>query len=109
MKIVLDEGVPKPLARALRGLAHNVSPFPTAWKGLRNGQLLEQVEAQGFDRLLTCDKNFRFQQNMSRRGVGLVVLPVQRFEDLVPLLSDIGRALRASRSGEVTLVAHSPG
>lgn len=104
---MLDEGVPKPLVRALRGLGHNVSPFPREWKGLRNGQLLEQVRAFGFERLLTCDKNFRFQQDLSRHPLGLIVLPAQRFEDLVPFLQEISEALRVSRPGEATVVSRS--
>jgi len=41
---------------------------------LKNGELLKTAEAAGFDILLTCDQNIRYQQNLTGRKLALVVL-----------------------------------
>lgn len=41
---------------------------------LKNGELLSEAEAAGFDVLLTCDQNIRFQQNLAGRRLALVIL-----------------------------------
>ena len=99
MRAVLDEGVPARLARALAAKGCDVSTFPEGWRGLKNGALLEQVRAAGFDCLLTCDKNLRHQQNLRKRKLAAVVLPKTRFEDLRPLLDRIVTALERAEKG----------
>ena len=41
---------------------------------LKNGELLATAEAAGFQVLLTCDQNIVYQQNLTGRKLGLVVL-----------------------------------
>ena len=41
---------------------------------ISNGELLAAAEAEGFDLLLTTDKNIRYQQNLAARKIGIVVL-----------------------------------
>ena len=102
---VLDEGVPVRLAKALAGVGCRAPRFPDEWKGLRNGQLAERLRASGIRCLITCDKNFRHQQNVARQGFVLVVLPRQRLGDLLPLLSNIAAAVEEAEVGQVVLVA----
>ena len=44
------------------------------WDRLTNGELLTEAEAAGFDLLLTTDKNFGHQQNLTGRRIAIVVL-----------------------------------
>jgi hypothetical protein len=44
------------------------------WQGLENGDLLDAAEQAGFDLLLTCDQNIRYQQNFTGRKLALLVL-----------------------------------
>jgi hypothetical protein len=104
LKAVLDESVPRRLARVLRDRGLDVSSFPRLWKGLKNGQLLSRIEEAGFTCLVTCDKSMRFQQNLGRTTIGVVVLPAQRFEDLIPIISNIVEALRVVPSGSALAV-----
>ena len=104
MKAVVDEAVPRRLARLLPSHGHDVSSFPNAWKGLKNGQLLFCVEDAGYSYLLTCDKSMRFQQNIEAMGVGFVVLPAQHFDELVSILSDVVAAVRAVEPGKVLVI-----
>ena len=44
------------------------------WDRLTNGELLVAAEENGFDLLLTTDKNIRYQQNLTGRKIAVVVL-----------------------------------
>jgi hypothetical protein len=62
MLILFDNGVPAPLRHCLNRAS------------LVNGELLEVAEAEGFELLLTTDKNIRYQQNLTTRQIAFVVL-----------------------------------
>jgi len=102
----MDEGVPVRLVKALAGIECRVRKFPKEWKGLQNGKLLERIRDAGLDCLITCDKNLSYQQNTTRAGLAIVVLPYQRFEDLGPFLHEIAAAVkRAERSATIIIGA----
>jgi len=44
------------------------------WRGVSNGDLIDRAEAEGFNLLIVADKNFRHQQNLKGRGVGILEL-----------------------------------
>lgn len=73
MHILFDKNVPYPLRRHL-------SPHPVqlaedlGWDLISNGDLLSAAEAAGFGLMVTADQNIRYQQNLSGRRIGLVVL-----------------------------------
>ncbi len=52
------------------------------WDRLRNGELLNAAEAAGFDVLLTTDKNMRYQQNLTRRRIAIILLRKQQWPAL---------------------------
>lgn len=107
MKAVVDEGVPRRLPALLRGAGLDVSPFPNVWKGMSNGSLLAAMEQAGFDCLLTCDRNLTSQQRLAGRKLSLLVLPAQRFEDLVPFVSAIEMELRRLEVGKIIVMTRS--
>jgi predicted nuclease of predicted toxin-antitoxin system len=73
MKILLDQGTPAPLRRALS--AHRVSTaYELGWAALTNGALLEKAETD-FDILITTDKNLRHQQNLAQYRLAILILP----------------------------------
>ncbi len=73
MKVLFDQGTPVPLRNHL--LNHVVeTAYEKGWGNLKNGDLLTQAEAEGFDALITTDQNLRHQQNLSGRRIGIVVL-----------------------------------
>jgi hypothetical protein len=73
------------------------------WGALQNGALLREAVAAGFGALLTMDQRIGSQQNLSRIGIGIVVLHAtdSRLVTLRPLLEDILRALDTVDSGTV--------
>lgn len=104
MKAVVDEGVPFRLAGALRQRGLDVSDFADEWRGLQNGKLLERIRDDGFTCLLTCDKNLRYQQNLGRWNLAIVVLPKSRFDDLLPFLDAIAAGLLRCEQGKALVI-----
>ena len=73
MRILFDHGTPSGIARALSG--HQVTEaIERGWEKVSNGELIVAAEEEGFHLLLTTDKNIRYQQNLTARKIGIVVL-----------------------------------
>ena len=71
--ILLDQNAPFGLRTLLVG--HDVkTAYEMGWDALSNGDLLKAAETAGFAVMVTCDQNIRYQQNMTDRKIGLVVL-----------------------------------
>ena len=73
MRILFDQGTPVPLRRHL-----NPNSVDTAaelgWSQLSNGDLIAAAEREGYHLLITTDQNLRYQQNLSERKIGIIVL-----------------------------------
>lgn len=63
MKLLLDENLPSRLK--LQFKSHDVySVYDMGWSGMKNGNLLREMQKNGFDALITFDKNLQHQQNL---------------------------------------------
>jgi hypothetical protein len=73
MRILLDQGTPAPLRKHLR--PHPVdTKAERDWSTISNGELLKLAEDDGYEVFITTDQNLRYQQNLSGRRLGIVVL-----------------------------------
>jgi hypothetical protein len=73
MLVLFDHGTPAPIRSFLEG--HVVTRTQDlGWDRLTNGELLEAAEANGFDLLLTTDKNIQYQQNLTDRKIAIIVI-----------------------------------
>ena len=73
MRVLFDQGTPAPLRNHLTG--HQVSTaYEMGWGSLKNGELLEQAQSNGFEVLVTTDQNLKYQQNLTKRLIAIVVL-----------------------------------
>ena len=108
MLILLDQGTPVPLRSFLEG--HTVkTAAQQGWSTLSNSDLLRAAEAEGFDVLLTTDKNLVFQQSLKDRKIAIVVLgnpqwPVARLS-----VQSIVAAVNAATPGSYIVVQFSGG
>ena len=105
LRILIDEQLPRQLAPYLVG--HDARTVQQAsWAGLKNGALLTKAEGAGFSVFLTGDQNLEFQQNISRRRLGVVVLCAvsNALEDLLPLVPAALNAIATVRSGQLVRV-----
>jgi predicted nuclease of predicted toxin-antitoxin system len=108
MRLLFDQATPVPLRAYL--LEHDVrTAAQQGWATLKNGELLAVAEADGFDVLLTTDKNMRYQQNLSGRKIAVVVLRLQQWPSLRPHVQHIAEAIDAAKPGtyvEIEFPAH---
>jgi hypothetical protein len=72
VRILLDEFLPRPLAKLLTG--HEVRAVTELrWTGIKNGDLLTKATST-FDVVLTAGQNIEFQQNLTKLPIAVVVL-----------------------------------
>ena len=103
MKILFDANTPAPLARFLQG--HEVvRADELGWQGLENGALLDAAEQAGFDLLLTCDQNVRYQQNFASRKLALVILSSNHWPTLRRIAARIATAVDFVQTEQIVRV-----
>jgi hypothetical protein len=103
VKILFDANAPAPLARFLRG--HEVvRADELGWQGLENGALLDAAEQAGFDLLLTCDQNIRYQQNLTSRKLAVVILSSNHWPALRQIADRIATAVDFVQTGQIVMV-----
>ena len=100
MRILFDNGTPRPLARQLFG--HVVEEAREhGWDALSNGDLLDQAEEADFEVLITTDQDMRYQQNMLTRRIAVVVLMNTAWPLISRRVETIRNALDGIQPGEV--------
>ncbi len=95
MRLLLDENLPKRLKNDFPG--HEVFIVrDKGWNGIKNGDLLQLMVADGFDAFLTFDKNLQHQQNFSRYTVTVFVLTatINTYNELTKLSHKIHEYLK---------------
>jgi hypothetical protein len=106
MRVILDECLPRKLARSLSG--HEVTTVPQAgWAGLSNGELLKRIESQ-FEAFVTIDRDLPAQQTVANLSFGVIALraPSNRLEDLKLLAPAILAGLDRLKAGQVIVVGN---
>ncbi len=98
MRLLFDQGTPAPLRDHLAG--HRVeTAFERGWSRLKNGDLLAVADAD-FDILVTTDKNLRYQQNLTGRKLGILILPTTSWPKLQARIAEIIGAIDRMVPGE---------
>ena len=81
MRVLFDQATPLPFRAYLD--QHSVSTASQqGWDKLKNGDLPTAAENAGFEVFLTTDKNIRYQQDLTRRKIAIVVLARQQWPQL---------------------------
>jgi len=97
MKLLLDENLPKKLK--LDYFEHEIYTVrEKGWNGIKNGLLLQLLTEQGFDALLTFDKNLQYQQNFRKYTITVFVMsaPINSYSVLTKLTPKIKEYLNCS-------------
>lgn len=103
MRVLFDQATPVPIRHHLK--AHEVrTAAQQGWDKLKNGELIAAAEADGFDVLLTTDKNMPYQQNLAGRKIAVVVLGLQQWPNLRPHVALVVEAIQAAIPGSYTQV-----
>jgi hypothetical protein len=73
VRVLFDQGTPVPLRASLT--QHEVATaYERGWSTLKNGDLLDAAEREGFDALITTDRNLPYRHNLKARRIAIVVL-----------------------------------
>lgn len=105
MRVLLDEQLPRQLARELGG--HQVRTVQQqGWTGFKNGELLRRATDAHFEVFVTADQNLEFQQNLARSDLLVIVLvaPSNALEDLLPLVPQLLSEISRVRPGQIVRV-----
>ncbi len=103
MRILFDHNAPVPLRYSLT--AHSVfTASEQGWDRLSNGKLLTAAEDAGFDVLLTADKGFQHEQNLSTRRIAVIVLSRGNWPDVKLNIAAIQSALDVCERGKCLIV-----
>jgi hypothetical protein len=103
VKILFDTNTPAPLSGSLRG--HQVTRTgELRWQSPENGELLDAAEEAGFEVLITCDQNLRYQQNFTDRKLAVVILSTNHWPTLRPVAARIATAVDFVQRGQVIRV-----
>jgi len=95
MKMLLDENLPHQLLKTLPG--HEVyTSQKMGWLGYKNGALVKLMLDNGFNALITFDKNIQYQQNFAKYPITVFVLIAEKntYEKLMPLMPKVEEHLR---------------
>ena len=102
--VLFDEDVPRQLRRDLEEYRIRTVQ-EEGWSSVKNGELL-RLSSGTFDAFVTADKRLRFQQNISRFDIGVVVIATRdtRLPRLQQALEEIRAAIRDVKPGTVIIV-----
>ena len=105
MRILIDECLNWRLGRALTG-HYAVSAQKMGWSGIQNGKLLALAIENGFDVLLTGDRNLSFQQNITGLPIAVVALQTKgiQLHQTLPLMPKVLALLPSLKAGTVVRV-----
>ena len=98
MRVLFDQGTPVPLWEHLN--RHDVSTaYERGWYTLKNGNLLDTAEEEGFQVLVTTDKNLRYQQDLRARSIAVVVLTTTSWPRIRHSIPGVVRAVDVAMPG----------
>ena len=106
MKVLLDENLPKKLKNDLT----NFEVFTVqemGWNGKQNGELLELMLSNGFNTLITADKNLQNQQNFKKYPIPVLTLNVKllTYKHMVNLLPELRRLMNEQLPNGPTIIS----
>ncbi len=74
------------------------------WDRFENGSLLTAAEAEGFQLLVTCDRNLRYQQNLSVRQIAIVEITLNDWALIEPQAARVALAANEATEGSYRVV-----
>jgi len=99
MRVIFDQCTPVPLRSSLP--RHVIeTTYERGWESLTNGELLNAAEAAGFELLVTTDQGLRYQQNLAKRTIRVLVLKTANWPKIKKHAEMVARAIDGLAPGE---------
>jgi hypothetical protein len=107
MKVLLDENLPVKLKFRLQSVCEVYTVRDKGWNALENGDLIKAMQEDGFDYLVTSDKNLQYQQNINKYPVGFIILDVinNNYETILPLVEQIKLILADEKKVKLKVIS----
>jgi hypothetical protein len=103
VRVLFDQGTPVPLRHLL--MQHEVATtYERGWSTLKNGELLEAAEKDGFAVLVTTDTKLKYQQNLKSQRIAVVVLSTPSWLRIQRALDEVVRAIDGTTEATLTEV-----
>ena len=71
---------------------------------MKNGDLLTVAEHEGFNLFVTADQELRYQQNLTRRRIAILVLSTNNWSMVKARIAQIMEAIDAAEPGTLAFV-----
>ena len=107
LRVLFDKNVPYPLRRHLNDCRVSTAE-EEGWAQISNGELITRAEGKGYEILVTCDQNVRYQQNLGQRRIALVVLGSNIWHAVKPKIGEIAAALSRVSRGSFEFIEVPP-
>lgn len=106
-KVLLDENLPVKIKYRLQDVCEIYTVTDKGWNALENGELISAMQKDGFDYLLTSDKNLQYQQNVGKYSIGFIVLDVidNNYETIMQLQDKIKKVLIADAKIKLEIIS----
>lgn len=106
-KVLLDENLPVKFKYRLQEVCEVYTVTDKGWNALENGDLINSMQNDVFDYLITSDKNLQYQQNLAKYSIGFIVLNVtdNNYESILPMLEKIKQILSDENKSKLTVVS----
>jgi hypothetical protein len=103
VRVLFDQGTPEPLRHSLA--QHEVdTAYERGWSQLKNGELLDAAEKEGYAILVTTDSNLEYQQNLQSRRIAIVVLSTPSWPRIQRASALVARAIQPTAAESYTEV-----
>jgi hypothetical protein len=104
VRVLFDQGTPEPLRHLLA--QHEVATaYERGWSRLKNGELLDAAENEGYVVLVTTDSNLKHHQNLQLRRIAIVVLCTPSWPRIQRADASVVRAIEGATPGSYAEVA----
>jgi predicted nuclease of predicted toxin-antitoxin system len=106
-KVLLDENLPVKLKFRLQDVCEIYPVYDKGWNSLENGDLINAMQNDNFDYLITSDKNLQHQHNLTKYSIGFIVLNVydNNYEIIFPLLEKIKQVLQNKINSKLIVIS----
>jgi predicted nuclease of predicted toxin-antitoxin system len=103
MRVLLDECIPHRLRIEIDAAHQTFTVRFMGWAGIKNGELLRRMTAEGLDVLVTTDRHLHKQQNITAAGIALIVIAAKsnNVDDIAPFMPQVNEALTTIVRSEV--------
>lgn len=98
MKLLLDENIPFHLYKDFPAEHSAFSVNFMKWNSLANGALIREMIKEGFDAMVTWDRNIQYQQNFKTYPITVFVL-ISESNDYAALKPLVPKILQAIKDG----------